>query len=788
MWSRLIHAGRVFAVIAALFCVLVAAGRAQTNAEITAALEPVKISLDLIEGAVPDARGDQALGDLASRIAPLRDELRQKIETLEKRLAPVQARLKELGVPPPPNAPPEDPALAAERARVTAEQRELDAALKQARLLALRADQLAAHISDLRRNLVAGRLFTRSAGLFDPAFWREAADGVPGEIAAIRELLRSSWVIARDKIGLAGIAAAALILAGVAAAAAMLVRAWRRRLLARSAETRFGRALKALIVLLSGTLFAPALVIVVVLALGSLGVLSGGLSRIGYGIAAALAVACFGRAAALALFAPDEPGRRLIGRGDDEARFLADHLARGAALLGAAILCNVVFRATDAPIALTVAVSALMSLAIAGVAIDLIARLPEGEPEGAGRAGLPGLRVVLWLFVATIVVALVAGYVGFAAFVAARFLAVLATLCALYVVLVWIDALFTEVLTGNTAHGRAIARMLGITPRGLELAGTLLSAALRIVIVLLALPPVVGPWGLFAGDFSDFLRQVTSGVRIAGITLSLTAILTAFIWLVVGVLAARGVQRWLKTRLMPRTGIEPGLQHSIATLVGYTLLIAAVALALGQLGIAAQQIALVAGALSVGIGFGLQSVVSNFVSGIVLLAERPIRVGDWVVVKNEEGIVRRISVRATEIETFDHASVIIPNSDFITGAVKNLTRADTMSRITIKVRAPYDGDVEVVRETLMTCASDHPQVLQTPSPRVFLMALGDFALEFELRCFVANVTAALAVKSDLQITILQRFRAAGIPIPLLPHEHPAPADGKAAAQKDAPNP
>jgi small-conductance mechanosensitive channel len=93
-----------------------------------------------------------------------------------------------------------------------------------------------------------------------------------------------------------------------------------------------------------------------------------------------------------------------------------------------------------------------------------------------------------------------------------------------------------------------------------------------------------------------------------------------------------------------------------------------------------------------------------------------------------------------------------------------------------------------VRETLMSCASDHPQVLQTPPPRVFLMALGDFALEFELRCFVANVTAALAVKSDLQMTILQRFRAAGIPIPVLPHEHPAPADGKAAAQKGAPNP
>ncbi len=203
------------------------------------------------------------------------------------------------------------------------------------------------------------------------------------------------------------------------------------------------------------------------------------------------------------------------------------------------------------------------------------------------------------------------------------------------------------------------------------------------------------------------------------------------------------------------------------------LLIAAVALALGQLGIEAQQIALVAGALSVGIGFGLQSVVSNFVSGIILLAERPIRVGDWVVVKSEEGIVRRISVRATEIETFDRASVIIPNSEFITGAVKNLTHSDTMGRITVKVRVAYDSDVEAVRDTLIGCAGDHPQVLQTPPPRVFLIAFGDIALEFELRCIVVNVNYGLTVKSDLQMAILRRFRAAGIEIPV----HAARASG-----------
>jgi small-conductance mechanosensitive channel len=345
-------------------------------------------------------------------------------------------------------------------------------------------------------------------------------------------------------------------------------------------------------------------------------------------------------------------------------------------------------------------------------------------------------------------------------------------ICALYVVLVLIDALFSEVLTGDTAVGRRIAVTFGITPRGLELSGTLISAALRIVIVLIALPPVLGPWSLFATDMFDFLGQVVAGVRVAGVTISLTAILAALAWLIVGVLAARGAQRWLETRFMPRTGVDPSLQQSVATLMGWTLLIAAIAFALARIGIEPQQIALVAGALSVGIGFGLQAVVSNFICGIILLAERPIRVGDWVVVKSDEGIVRRISVRATEIETFDRASVIIPNSEFITGAVKNLTHSDTLGRVTVKIRVAYDSDVEAVRDLLLACASEHAQVLPSPPPRVFLMQFGDIALELELRCIVANVNYALNVRSDLQMVILQRFRAAGVRIPLLPNAEP----------------
>jgi len=783
MRFRRFHSGRAATLLLALAVALAAPALAQTdrprsNAEVVAALDPLKASLDAVEEASHGVANDQSLADVTERLAPLREQLRDEVELLERRLADVDSRLKQLGEPPAATAPPEDPALAAERKHLAGERGELDAALKQARLVALRADQLNDRVNERRRTLLAGRLFARSAGLLDSAFWRDAAAGAVAEAAGVRDLLRSSWEFARDKLGAVGLIAATLLVGACAAGALLLTRAWRRRIVARPAGTRFARALAAVIVLASVTLIAPAVIIAAVLAFESLGVVTGTLTGLGYGIAAALAVARFGRGAALALFAPGEPARRLVGFRDDAARILAGHLIWAARLVGIAVACNVVFRATAAPVAPAAAVSALMSLAIAALAGQLIARAPD--PQGGAR--LPALQPVLWLFIATVAVALAAGYINFAAFVAGRFVAALALVCALWVVLTFVDALFTEELTGDTPAGRAITAAFGVSPRGLELSGTLLSAALRILIVLVTLPPVIGPWSLFASDVLEFLRQVAAGIRVAGITISLAAILTAFVWLVVGVLVARTVQRWLEKRVMPRTGIDPSLQQSVATLIGWTLLIAAIAFALAHLGIEAQQIALIAGALSVGIGFGLQSVVSNFVSGIILLAERPIRVGDWVVVKNEEGIVRRISVRATEIETFDRASVIIPNSEFITGAVKNLTHSDTMGRVTVKLRVAFDSDVEAVRELLVACAGEHPQVLQTPPPRLYLIAFGDIGIELELRFIVVNVNYSLTVKSDIQMVILQRLRAAGVKIPVIPHEEPLPG----AAAKPAP--
>jgi small-conductance mechanosensitive channel len=247
--------------------------------------------------------------------------------------------------------------------------------------------------------------------------------------------------------------------------------------------------------------------------------------------------------------------------------------------------------------------------------------------------------------------------------------------------------------------------------------------------------------------------------------IALADFLVAIVVLLVGIAITRVLQRWLRNRALPRTQLDSSVQFSIVTIVGYVGIVLSAALALGRLGVALENIALVAGALSVGIGFGLQSIVSNFVSGLILLTEQPVRVGDWIVVEGEEGFVRRIQVRATEIETFDRATVLVPNSQLITGVVKNWTRANMLGRVTVPVGVSYSADPDKVRDLLLGAAVEHEQVARSPEPYVLFAGFGDSSLNFELRCIVLNIRQILTVKSDLHFSILRKLRAAGIEIP-----------------------
>ena len=165
--------------------------------------------------------------------------------------------------------------------------------------------------------------------------------------------------------------------------------------------------------------------------------------------------------------------------------------------------------------------------------------------------------------------------------------------------------------------------------------------------------------------------------------------------------------------------------------------------------------------MSVGIGFGLQSIVNNFVSGLILLWERAVRVGDLVIIGSDQGYVRRINVCSTEIETFDRASVIVPNSNLVSGVVKNLMRTDRVGRLTIEVAAHITADAEKVREVLIDIARDNEGVLSLPSPQVRFVTLSASAMTFNLFCFVPDVESAMRTKSDLHFEICKQFRLQG---------------------------
>ena len=182
-----------------------------------------------------------------------------------------------------------------------------------------------------------------------------------------------------------------------------------------------------------------------------------------------------------------------------------------------------------------------------------------------------------------------------------------------------------------------------------------------------------------------------------------------------------------------------------------------------------QNLAIIAGALSVGIGFGLQNIVNNFVSGLILLFERPIRRGDWIVAGNTEGFVKSINIRSTQIETFDHADVIVPNSELISQQVTNWMLADRYGRVVVPVGVSYDADPEQVRDILLGIAEAHPLVLKNhhtlPGPNVLFRQFGESSLDFELRFFITQVDQRLSTISQINFEIFRAFRREGIEIP-----------------------
>ncbi len=397
--------------------------------------------------------------------------------------------------------------------------------------------------------------------------------------------------------------------------------------------------------------------------------------------------------------------------------------------------------------------------------LAIVLQTPLSKERMEGLPSTSWLRILglpVWLAAIAVLATAAAGYIYLSNFITQQLIVTGAILTIIYLLLLWADGVAQAMRDENSDSGKWLATVAKLDHTARQRLAVPVSLLLKFAVLLSAIPLILNQWNFQWADIFEWYHQLFFGLHIGSTQVTLAALLAAIVVFVLGYFAAKFFQQWLDTQVLKPAGLSMGLRDSIRTSVGYVGISAAALIALSSAGFDLSNLAIVAGALSVGIGFGMQSVVSNFVSGLILLAERPIKVGDLVVAGGEEGYVRKISVRSTEIETFDGANVLIPNSFFISEKVKNWTLRNNTGRITIHISVSHGTDPRQVKAILLQVAQAHPAVMRAPAPFVDFENIGGNALEFKLYAFVYDLNASGSVRTDLHIAILDAFHAASI--------------------------
>ena len=727
----------------------------------------------------------QALGDqdLKRRIAALpaiQAKLAEATDFLGPRLQDADARLAQLGPPPGAGQPPEDPEIASSRRNLAQFREAVDTELKQARLLSVEAGQINSDLADrLRKNFTA-RLWAQSRSVFDLGLWQGFAANLPADLgrltpasnAELRQIAAPVQPLG-NRVGLGLALLAALGLLGPARV--VLNRLGYRQAPHLAPQSRLRRSALAVWLVLVAALSPLLAGLLLRAALTNTGASTPTFDRLLAELVVAAVVACSIEGLGRALLSPGHPSWRLAPLPDGVATRLAPFPGLIGAIVGLATLVtgfNGILGASSATSEASDCLGVLLEIAVLGAALAAagLARSahiapsvsPEATPHAQSRWPWAAAALMAWLALGVALVSVLFGYLAMASFLTRETIWIAVVLAGLFLFLSFVDDLFPALMSPAFPIGRLVQTAVGFSDHALEQIGVLLSGLFRVLLLIVGWAAILARFGASVDDVIARITSPSLVIRLGQLSISPGAILGGVAVFLLGVVITRAVRRWLEVRYLPKTRLDLGVRTSLAAGVSYLGVVVAVLLACAYLGLSLDRIALLASALSVGIGFGLQAIIGNFVSGLILLVERPVKVGDWIAIGDLEGDVRRINIRATEIEMADKSKLIVPNSDLISKTVRNVTHNSALGRVKIVLKTVNAADPGVVRDILLTEIQGHAEVLAEPAPAVYLTDVRDGGLEFSAFAYVASARQAYRVKSELLFQIVPELKARSI--------------------------
>ncbi len=732
--------------------------------------------LKAAEAALKGSLSAEQATALREQLDAVRAEAQSHGRSARRKVADITWRLGVIGPAPAEGDPSEAPETARTRAQLDRALADLSGQVKQADLTIARVEVLLTDISASQFERRTTDLLVRLPAPTRSATWQGAAH----QTLNMAEAIVAKEVVAGGRVNLV-----VLPLVAVGVYVALVIgRMLRRRIQQRWGRDpdvlypSYGRRLVAAVIEGVSRGLLPVLIIAILLAAvwwlviqrfvdPSLGVPLWLL----YAIAFYLVAAALVRAA----FSPAQPNWRITPVTADASGKIGRRLNLLAGVFAIDMAVSALFDRFGEPPELASLHSFAINVLLATLLLSLTrTRLwqVEGIPEWSeerSRVQAPALSSYLRFFLGAVAITAIAcnllGYAPLADYLLRTLVLTLLMVGAMFALRFVAREVCARLLMASAGPGQVMKRALGLSDQAGRMVSFWSLSSIDLILVLTGVFLALALWGIPPRDVADWVLGLFRGFNVGTHHFSLTDVFLAILFFGAIVVVTRLVQHFLEFRLFPNTSLDIGIRTAITSGLGYVGVGVAVLAAISTLGINLTGLAVVAGALSVGIGFGLQNVVNNFISGIILLIERPVKVGDTVVVKEHEGVVRRIKVRSTEIETGLHASVIIPNSDLLQSAVLNWTHRDRIGRVEIRVVAPYAVETSRMEAILMQCARAHPEVILHPEPTVLLISFTDRGAEYQLSFQLEDLDNKARVSSDVRKSILERLRAAGIEVP-----------------------